>query len=135
MKKTIRSAFTIACLGLAALTALPAKSNAQYPFGADVVRTVNATNYALAGGSSVMAATTDTQRVTCYIEQLSTNPFWVCEALSPTNANWFYVPGTVGSFWETKRPSLWKGPITIIPDSPSAGVTSKVSVIEGVGSY
>jgi hypothetical protein len=113
--------------------AMPAR--AQYPFGADVVRTANPTNYTLAGGASAMVATADMQRVNCLIEQLSTNPFWVCETLTPTNAYWYYVPGTVGAIWETKRPALWKGPITIIPDSTSAGVTSKVSVIEGVGSY
>jgi hypothetical protein len=132
MNRAIRFALLLAC---AAVAALPIRAHAQYPFGADVVRTASPTNYAVAGGTPVMVATTDTQRVNCYIEQLSTNPFWVCETLTPTNASWYYVPGTVGSVWETKRPALWKGPITVIPDSTSAAVTSKVSVIEGVGSY
>jgi len=136
MKKSLTFAFTIACISLATLAVWPTTTNADgYPLGADVVRTAAPTNYMLAGGSSVLVATNNTQRVNCFIEQMSTNAFWVCETTSPTNANWFYIPGTVGTTWETKRPALWKGPISIIPDAASASLTSKVSVIEGTGSY
>ena len=136
MNKSIRFAFAVVCLSITALAAVATTSKADgYPLGADVVRTAAPTNYMLAGGSSVLVATNNTQRVNCFIEQMSTNAFWVCETTSPTNANWFYIPGTVGTTWETKRPALWKGPISIIPDAASASLTSKVSVIEGTGSY
>ncbi len=136
MNKSIRFALAVVCLSITILAALTTTSKAEgYPLGADVVRTATPTNFAVAGGSSALVTTSNTQRVNCFIEQMSTNAFWVCETTSPTNANWFYVPGTVGASWETKRPALWKGPISIIPDAASASLTSKVSVVEGTGSY
>ena len=39
--------------------------------------------------------------------------------------------GTVGSTWVTQRPALYKGPVSLILDSATAGLTSTVTVIEG----
>ena len=111
---------------------LTTEVNAQgYPLGSDVASTVTTGKFAIVGTSATLVATDNANRVFCKIVQRGTNALDVGYSLSVTNGQQDYVAGTVGTTWETKRPALYKGPVSLILDSSTANLTSTVTVIEG----
>ena len=102
-----------------------------YPFGADVASTVTTSKFNIVGTGSTLVATDNANRVFCKIVQRGTNALDVGYSLSVTNGQQDYIAGTVGSTWVTQRPALYKGAVSLILDSSTAGATSTVTVIEG----
>ena len=76
-------------------------------------------------------ATNNASRVFCKIVQRGTNAIDVGYSLTVTNGQQDYLVGTAGATWVTQRPALYKGPVSLILDSPTAALTSTVTVIEG----
>lgn len=111
---------------------LAAHVHAQgYPLGADVAAMVATSKYDIVGVRSTLIATDNADRVFCKIVQRGTNPIDVGYSLIVTNGQQDYIAGTLGSTWVTRRPALYKGPVSLILDSATAGLTSTVTVIEG----
>jgi hypothetical protein len=102
-----------------------------YPIGSDVASMVATSKYDIVGVHSTLIATDNADRVFCKIVQRGTNPIDVGYSLIVTNGQQDYIVGTAGSTWVTQRPSLYKGPVSLILDSSTAGLTSTVTVIEG----
>ncbi len=106
--------------------------NAQgYPLGADVAATITTGKFNIAGTSSTLVATDNADRVFCKIVQRGTNAIDVGYSLTVTNGQQDYLAGATGATWVTQRPALYKGPVSLILDSPTAALTSTVTVIEG----
>jgi len=112
---------------------LAPKAHAQggYPLGSDVASTITTSKFNIVGASSTLVATDNSDRVFCKIIQRGTNAIDVGYSLTVTNGQQDYLAGTVGSAWDTKRPTLYKGAISTILDSSTASLTSIVTVIEG----
>lgn len=126
----------LAMLALSTLTAgyWLSSSDVQaqgYPLGSDVASTITTGKFNIVGVGSTLVATDNANRVFCKIVQRGTNAIDVGYSLSVTNGQQDYVAGTVGTTWETKRPALYKGPVSLILDSSTANLTSTVTVIEG----
>jgi hypothetical protein len=106
--------------------------NAQgYPLGSDVAVTITTGKFSIVGAGSTLVATDNANRVFCKIVQRGTNAIDVGYSLSVTNGQQDYIAGTAGATWETKRPALYKGPVSLILDGSTATLTSAVTVIEG----
>jgi hypothetical protein len=102
-----------------------------YPFGSDVASTITTSKFNIVGTASTLVATDNTNRVFCKIIQRGTNALDVGYSLTVTNGQQDYIAGTVGSTWTTQRPALYKGAVSLILDTSTAGLTSTVTVIEG----
>jgi len=102
-----------------------------YPFGSDVASTITTSKFNIVGTASTLVATDNANRVFCKIVQRGTNALDVGYSLTVTNAQQDYIAGSVGSTWTTQRPALYKGSVSLILDSPTASLTSTVTVIEG----
>jgi hypothetical protein len=126
MKKSLFSILLIA-------TVLASYVYAQggYPLGSDVASTITTSKFNIVGTSSTLVATDNADRVFCKIVQRGTNAIDVGYSLTVTNGQQDYIAGTVGSTWDTKRPTLYKGAVSAILDSSTASLTSAVTVIEG----
>jgi len=102
-----------------------------YPLGSDVASTITTGKFSIVGTSPTLVATDNANRVFCKIVQRGTNAVDVGYSLTVTNGQQDYLAGTVGTTWDTKRPALYKGPVSLILDSSTAALTSAVTVIEG----
>ena len=112
--------------------ALVVNAHAQgYPLGSDVASTITTGTFNVVGVHSTLVATDNANRVFCKIVQRGTNAIDVGYSLSVTNGQQDYIGGSAGTTWITQRPALYKGAISVILDSSTAGLTSTVTIIEG----
>jgi hypothetical protein len=85
-------------------------------------------------GATVTVATNNanSNRVFLNVIQQGTNACDVVyDQAATTNSIGDYLGGAVGATWNTKRPALYKGPVTLILHSHAPNQTTTVWTIEG----
>jgi len=81
---------------------------------------------------TVVTNTANSNRVFLNVIQQGTNPCDVVyDQAATANSIGDYLGGAVGATWTTKRPALYKGPVTLILHSHATNQTTTVWTIEG----
>jgi len=81
---------------------------------------------------TVVTNTANANRVFLNVIQQGTNACDVVyDQAATSNSIGDYLGGAVGSTWNTKRPALYKGPVTLILHSHAPNQTTTVWTIEG----
>jgi hypothetical protein len=81
---------------------------------------------------TVVTNTANSNRVFLNVIQQGTNACDVVyDQAATTNSVGDYLSGAVGSTWNTKRPALYKGPVTLILHSHASNQTTTIWTIEG----
>ncbi|MGO9243173.1 MAG: hypothetical protein ACLPT4_00995 [Verrucomicrobiia bacterium] len=149
MKKLLSTTLIAAIAGLAAY-APRVRAQAIFVPGYDVPSTIATNAFTINGTNgtlvtplvitsstngatvTVVTNTANSNRVFLNVIQQGTNPCDVVyDQAATANSIGDYLGGAVGATWTTKRPALYKGPVTLILHSHATNQTTTVWTIEG----
>lgn len=148
----MRKFLAVLLIGFASgtLTVREARAQAIFVPGYDVPSTIATNSFTITGTNgtlvtplvitsstngatvTIVTNTANSNRVFLNVIQQGTNACDVAyDQAATTNSIGDYLSGAVGATWNTKRPALYKGPVTLILHSHNPGQTTTVWTIEG----
>jgi hypothetical protein len=151
MRKFLNATSIVTCIA-AGCCLLPVRLHAQAIFvpGYDVPSTIATNSFTITGTNGtlvtplVITSTTNGASVTIVTNTANANRVFLnviqegtnaCDVVydqaATTNSIGDYLGGAVGATWTTKRPALYKGPVTLILHSHAPSQTTTVWTIEG----